>query len=82
MTDQEAYDYYADPAHLEIAGPGRRRKRPLKTAILSVRFDPAVLERVRRLADAWDIDVSDWIRAAVSREEYRQRVKWLDGRRT
>lgn len=81
MNDHEAYEFYADPANMVTAGPGRKRRMPLKTAILSVRFDPAVLERVERLADAGGISVSNWVRAAVNREEYRQRVRYLDEHR-
>jgi hypothetical protein len=51
--------------------------------MIAVRFDPAVIDAVRRLteADGSEVTVSSWIREAVRREEYRQRVKWLDEHR-
>jgi hypothetical protein len=81
MDDREAYEYYAKPENQVPAGPGRKRRKPPMTAVLSVRFDPAVLATVERLAGAFGVSVSDWIRAAVCREEYRQRVKYLDEHR-
>jgi len=81
MDDREAYEFYADPANLVPAGPARRRRRPPKTAILSVRIDPARRAAIERIADAWGLDVSDWVRGALRREEYRHRVKWLDRHR-
>jgi hypothetical protein len=74
----EAYEFYADPANRELGGPPRKRRKPLRTEILHVRIDPDTLKRVSQIADAWDITVSDWVRAAIRREEYRQRVKWME----
>jgi hypothetical protein len=81
MDDREAYEFYANPENLQVSGPPGRPRRPKRTAAKTVRFDPALLERVERLAGAWHLSVSSWIHAAVQREEYRQRVKWLDGHR-
>ena len=78
MDDREAHEFYKDPAHLAIAGPARKHQSPAKTAMVAVRFDPAVIEAVMRLTEGTGTTVSSWIRAAVQREEYRQRVKWLD----
>ena len=81
MDDQEAYGFCKDPEHLRPCGPGRKRQRPRKTAMVAVRFDPAVIAAVKRLTGGSGVTVSSWIRAAVQREEYRQRVRWLDEHR-
>ena len=81
MNDQETHEFYNDPAHLVPAGPARKRTRPMKTAMVAVRFDPAVIAAVKRLTEGSEVTVSSWIRGAVQREEYRQRVKWLDEHR-
>lgn len=67
MDPREALEFYRDPAHLEPAGPARRRKGPHKTSMVAVRFDPAVIEQCRDHAAAGDVTVSTWIRRAVDR---------------
>ena len=34
MNDQEAYDYYANPEHLKIAGPARKHPKDRLTKTL------------------------------------------------
>ena len=68
MNDQAAYDFYADPANLVPAGPGRRRRRPTLSAMTAVRFAPEVIARVRSIASSEGITVGAWIRRAVERE--------------
>ena len=82
MTDQEAYDFYADPANLAVSGPGRRRKRPTLTNMISVRFAPEVIAEVKDIASAEGVTVGAWIRRrvdAVLRD--RRRMAWLDAHR-
>jgi len=67
MTRQQEHDFYADPANQTPQGPPRRRKARL-TELVPVRFPAETIERVRRLADADDRSVSNWIRRAVDHE--------------
>ena len=68
MDDREALEFCRDPAHLEPAGPALRRKGPRKTAMAAVRFDPAVIDAARRLAEGSEMTVSSWIRKLVAAE--------------
>ena len=68
MDDREALEFCRDPAHLEPAGPALRRKGPRKTAMVAVRFDPAVIDAARRLAEGSGMTVSSWIRTLVAAE--------------
>ena len=68
VSDQEAYDYYADPANQVPAGPPVRRKRPRLTGMTSIRFDPAVIKAATALAHEEGMTVSSWIRKLVQRE--------------
>jgi hypothetical protein len=72
MADQEALEFYRDPAHPEPAGPARRRKGPRKTTMVAVRFDPAVIGAVKRLTGGSGMTVSSWIRRLVAAEVARQ----------
>jgi hypothetical protein len=67
MTPDEEYEFYADSANQEPAGPPRRRAARLTTPI-PVRFPADVLDEVKRRADADDRSVSSWIRRAVEHE--------------
>lgn len=71
MTPEEEHAYYADPANREPQGPPVRRKRRLGDPV-PVRFDEALLERVRERAAADDRSVSSWIRLAVQHELERE----------
>ena len=68
MNDREALEFCRDPAHLEPAGPALRRKGPRKTAMAAVRFDPAVIDAVKRLTEGSEMTVSSWIRKLVAAE--------------
>ena len=72
MNDQEAHDYYADPANLATTGPGYRRKRPTLTAMTAVRFAPQVIDEVKDVAFAEGITVGAWIRRLVDGELSRR----------
>jgi len=80
-ADREAYEYYRNPANLVPAGSGRKRKHPALTSMAAVRFDPAIITAVKRIAAAEGVTVSTWIRRAVTREEERHRRAWLDANR-
>ena len=72
MNDEEAFEFYSDPANRIPAGPGRKRKGPRFTSLTSVRFDPQVIESVKSIAFAEGITVGAWIRRAVERERERE----------
>lgn len=71
MTPDEEYEFYADPTNREPQGPPVRRGRRLGAPV-PVRFDEALLERVRERAEADDRSVSSWIRRAVEHELERE----------
>ena len=64
MTRKQEYDFYKKPENQTPQGPARRRKQNL-TEMVPVRFEPEVLDEVRRRADADERSVSAWIRRAV-----------------
>jgi hypothetical protein len=68
VNDQEAYDFYADPANREIKGSGHRRRAPRLTSMTAVRFAPEVIEAVKDVAHAEQLTASSWIRRLVQRE--------------
>ena len=68
MDDREAYEFYKHPAHLEAAGPGRKRKGQRLASMTSVRFAPEVIEAVKDIAFAEGRTVGSWIRRLVDRE--------------
>ena len=43
MSEAQAHEFYMDPEHLAIAGPGQRRERPMKSGMIPVRFSPDVI---------------------------------------
>jgi predicted HicB family RNase H-like nuclease len=65
MSDEEAADYYADPANQTFDPTRVVRPRGLADS-LPVRFPPELLERVRHAADADGVTVSEWVRQAVA----------------
>jgi hypothetical protein len=76
MDDREAHEFYADPAHLAISGPGVKRKGQRLTSMTAVRFAPEVIEAVKDIAFAEGVTVGSWIRRLVNRElEARRRQR-------
>jgi hypothetical protein len=72
MNEAEAHEFYKDPEHLATAGPGRRRERPMKSAMVPVRFSQEMIATVRRFASQDGVTVSTWIRRLVGREIQRR----------
>jgi predicted DNA binding CopG/RHH family protein len=72
MDDQEALDFYRDPANLEPAGPSFERKGPRLSSTVPVRFPQEMIAAVRRLATQDGITVSTWIRRLVASEIERR----------
>lgn len=66
MNDREAYEFYADPEHLRIAGPGRKRKSARLSSMASVRFAPETIEAVKDVAHTEGITAGAWIRRLVT----------------
>jgi hypothetical protein len=67
MTRAQEHEFYAQPENQVPQGPGRHRREKL-TEMVPVRFPPAILDEVRRRANADDRSVSSWIRRAVEHE--------------
>ena len=72
MSEAQAHEFYMDPEHLAIAGPGQRRERPMKSGMIPVRFSPDVIAVVKRFASQDGVTVSTWIRRLVGREIQRR----------
>jgi hypothetical protein len=72
MSESQAHEFYKDPEHLATAGPGERRQRPMKSAMVPVRFSPEMISAVKRLASQDGVTVSTWIRQLVGREIQRR----------
>jgi hypothetical protein len=73
MNDVEAFDHYDDPGKREpTSGVPHRRPDRLGTEHVPVRFPRETIRRVKRLADADGLTVSNWIRRTVD-ETVRQR---------
>lgn len=73
MSDLEGYDFSGDPAELAAAaGHGRRRQRPMKSAMVPVRFAPDMIAAVKRFAEQDGTTVSTWIRRLVAKEIERR----------
>lgn len=68
MNDDEAYEFYADPANREITGPGRKRTGQRLASMTAVRFAPEVIEAVKDRAFSEGVTVGHWIRRLVNRE--------------
>ncbi|MGH9116777.1 MAG: YlcI/YnfO family protein [Acidimicrobiales bacterium] len=64
MTDQEAAEFYAEPANQRL-GTRVISRRALSSSI-PVRFPPDVVDAVKALAGADGLTVSEWIRRAVA----------------
>lgn len=67
MTDQEEYDFYADPANQTPQGPPVRRRARLSDPV-PIRLPLDILEQVRQRAQADDRSISSWVRRAVEHE--------------
>jgi hypothetical protein len=80
MDDQQAHEFCKDPVNQQPSGPGRRRAGRRLTSMISVRFTPDLIARVKRWAAGDGITVGAWIRRAAAREEERYRRQWLDAR--
>ena len=74
MDDREAYEFYADPAHLEIAGPRRKHPKDQLTRVLSVRISPSLLNQVTAAAAAESRSAGSWVRRVLRGELQRQRA--------
>lgn len=69
MSDEEANEFYADPENQRTApGPAVRPPRPSLGGSIPVRFSPAMVEAIKRLADAEGLTVSAWVRRSVDGE--------------
>jgi hypothetical protein len=65
MDDREAHEYYADPAHLAIAGPARKHPKDQLTRVLSARISPSLINQVTAAAGAEGRSVGSWVRRAL-----------------
>jgi len=65
MSDEEAADFYADPANQTFDPTRVVRPRPLADS-LPVRFPLDMLECIRQAAEADGVTVSEWVRQAVA----------------
>jgi hypothetical protein len=65
-------DFYADPEHLLPAGPVRKRKRPIMSEMVPVRFPRDMIAAVKRFASQDGMTVSTWIRRLVAKEIERR----------
>jgi hypothetical protein len=72
MNDQDALDFYRDPANLEPAGPSYERKGPRLSSTVPVRFPQQMIAAVRRFATQDGMTVSTWIRRLVASEIERR----------
>lgn len=72
MCESQAHEFYQDPEHLATAGPGERRQKPTKSAMVPVRFSQEMIAAVKRLASQDGVTVSTWIRRLVGREIQRR----------
>lgn len=78
ISDDEAYEYYANPENLVPAGPGRRRKA--KSTHVPIRFTPEMVAEVKQLAEVDRKTVSTWIRDVVSAEVERRHPRRPESR--
>lgn len=72
MNHEEVHAFYSNPEHLEAAGPGQRRERPMKTVMTPIRFAPEMIAAVKRFASEDGMTVSTWIRGIIAREIQRR----------
>lgn len=72
MDEDQAYEFYGDPANQVPAGPTYRRAGRRLSATVPVRFPQAMIDAVKRLANRDGVTVSSWIRRLVAREVMRR----------
>ena len=72
MSDQEAHDFYADPAHLKIAGPGRKHPKDELTEHMSFRISPSMRGQVTGAAASEGRAADSWVRRALRNELQRR----------
>ena len=72
MKEAEAHEFYKDPDHLAVAGPGQPPAQPMKSGLIPVRFTPDTVAAVKRVAKQDGVTVSTWIRRLVGRELQRR----------
>jgi hypothetical protein len=65
MSDEEAADFYADPANRAFDPTRAVRSRAL-TDSLPIRFPADLLEKVRRAAETDGVTVSEWVRQTIA----------------
>lgn len=64
-NDEEAADFYADPANRELRAEAHQIERPRLSTHVPIRFRPDTIAAVSRLADEDGTTVSGWIRNVV-----------------
>jgi hypothetical protein len=65
MTDEQAADFYAEPANQGFDTGRVVRRRPLASST-PVRFSPEVIASVQVAAGNEGVTVSEWVRNAVT----------------
>jgi predicted HicB family RNase H-like nuclease len=65
ISDEEAADFYAEPANQGFDATQIVRRRPLANSI-PVRFPPEVIAQVQAAAGNEGVTVSAWVRNAVT----------------
>ena len=72
MKEAEAHEFYKDPDHLAVTGPGEPPAQPMKSGLIPVRFTPDTVAAVKRIAEQDGVTVSTWIRRLVAKELQRR----------
>lgn len=65
MTDQEAFDFYADEVNRAPEGEPRRRASKL-TEVVPVRVTESTLDAIRERAERADQSISAWVRSTLA----------------
>jgi predicted DNA binding CopG/RHH family protein len=73
MSDDQAYDYYADDSHQQLGERVTERiPRPRMTGHVPVRFPEETIACIKAIADHDGLTVSTWIRRVVMHEIERR----------
>jgi predicted DNA binding CopG/RHH family protein len=73
MSDEQAYDHYADESHQKLGERVTERiPRPRMTGHVPVRFPQEAIASIKAIADHDGLTVSTWIRQVVMREIERR----------